>query len=88
MTFLFDALATYRLTRALTEDVIGRPVRQAALKRYGNEGLGYLVECPWCSSMWIGLGVVLARRLAPRLWGPVAEGLAFSAVAGLVAEHG
>lgn len=48
--------------------------------------LAYLVTCPWCSSWWIGLAVVAMRRLAPRWWAPMAEALALSAVAGLVAE--
>lgn len=49
--------------------------------------LAYLITCGWCSSVWVGAGVVLARRWFPRLWGPVAEALALSAVAGLIAER-
>jgi hypothetical protein len=46
--------------------------------------LATLVTCGWCASAWIALGAVFARRRFPRLWGPLAEALAFSAVAGLV----
>lgn len=49
--------------------------------------LAYLITCPWCAGFWLAAGVVLARRWFPRLWGPVAEALALSAVAGLVAER-
>lgn len=44
-----------------------------------------LVTCPWCAGVWVGFGVVAARRLAPGLWGPVARALAVSAVAAQIA---
>lgn len=43
----------------------------------------YFIRCPWCVSMWIALWVVALRRVAPRLWHPVATALAMSQVAGL-----
>ncbi len=43
-----------------------------------------LVTCRWCASVWIGFGVVAARRFAPRAWEPVARALALSAVASLL----
>lgn len=46
--------------------------------------LASLISCSWCSSVYLAFGAVVARRLFPRLWAPVAEALAFSAVAGLV----
>jgi hypothetical protein len=47
--------------------------------------LGILIGCPWCTSVYVGAGVVLARRIAPGLWDPFAKLLAFSAVAGIIA---
>lgn len=47
--------------------------------------LATLITCRWCSSVWIALGVVAARRLFPRAWPPLAEALAFSACAALLA---
>lgn len=44
-----------------------------------------LITCRWCAGMWVSLGVVAARRLAPRLWDPLARALAFSAGAALLA---
>lgn len=46
-----------------------------------------LVTCPWCASFYVGLLVVALRRWAPRAWGPLAEALTFSAVAGLLSGH-
>lgn len=46
-----------------------------------------LVTCPWCLSVWVAVGVVAARRLAPRVWHPAAVALAASAFTGLVAER-
>lgn len=51
--------------------------------------LATLVVCRWCASIHLALGVVLARRLVPRAWDPLARLLAFSSVAGLLGvwEH-
>lgn len=43
------------------------------------------ITCPWCVSVWVGVGVVAARRFAPALWGPIARALALSQVAGMSA---
>jgi hypothetical protein len=48
--------------------------------------LAILASCPWCAGAWIALGVVIARRVAPRPWRFASEVFALSAVAGLVAE--
>src|SRR5262245_51055618 len=32
-----------------------------------------LVTCRWCTGLWIAVGVVIARRVAPRRWGYVAR---------------
>lgn len=45
-----------------------------------------LLTCRWCAGVWCAAGVVLARRLAPRQWGVVADGLAISAAAALLAN--
>lgn len=43
-----------------------------------------LISCRACASVYVGFCVVAARRFAPRLWGPVADALALSAVAALM----
>lgn len=48
--------------------------------------LATLVTCRWCAGMWIAFGAVVARRLLPRLWRPVADALVCSAAAALLAS--
>lgn len=47
--------------------------------------LATLVTCRWCTSMWVALGVVFVARHLPG-WGPMADALALSAVASLLAR--
>lgn len=106
---LVDAVAAYRLTKLVTDDVITAPIRdrivEAAYERagvtiertsgetwsdvaIGDENapkIATLVTCRWCAGVWIGAGVVAARRLAPRAWQPVAEALSLAAAAALIA---
>lgn len=49
--------------------------------------LAYLVQCPWCASVYVGLGVAVARRLFPLPWGLVARGLSMSAITGWLSER-
>lgn len=64
-----------------------RPPNPYALVLSTSSRVGYLLTCDWCSSIYVGLAAVVARRYAPRLWGPVARALAASEVAGLLAER-
>jgi hypothetical protein len=64
----------------------------AAAVRWGEEvaEVGprtYLVNCPWCASVWLAVGVAIARRVAPLPWRLAARVLAGSAVAGALGEH-
>ena len=45
--------------------------------------LAQWISCSWCAGFACAVFVVLARRLAPRAWQPVAEALAISAAVGL-----
>lgn len=49
--------------------------------------LAELITCGWCSSMYCGAFVVVARAVAPRLWDPLARVLAASLVTGIVQSH-
>lgn len=112
IALVLDALASYRLTRLATADVI-LDVRRAQVVRWAYVGsapfsvpaevvnaggwleyaaedreapkLAVLVTCRWCAGMWVSLAVVIARRLFPRAWPPLAKALAFSAGAALLA---
>lgn len=88
LSVALDAVAVYRLVRLLQQDQITEVPREAFIRRYGvvRHGVdwGALASCPWCLSVWIGAGVVLARTAAPRVWGMAARGLAFSAGTGVI----
>lgn len=89
LAFAVDSLATFRLTRLAVEDEITSPLREAVWKRYdvSDTKIGYFLTCPWCVSIWVGAGVVVARRVAPAAWEPVAAILAGSAVTGMIASR-
>lgn len=87
---LTDTLACYRLTRLAVEDSIldgPRAHVRNALKVAGYDRALEFTRCPWCLSVWIGLGVVVARRAAPRAWPPIAWALACSTVAGAASTY-
>lgn len=44
-----------------------------------------LVTCRFCAGFWCSVLVVIARRRFPRQWAPIAEALALSAGAALIA---
>jgi hypothetical protein len=44
-----------------------------------------LAWCRWCCGFWCSALVVIARRRFPRQWAPIAEALALSAGAALIA---
>lgn len=79
-----DAVAVYRIVRLLQTDDITQGPREAWVKRHGAGFWGPLADCAWCLSIHVGIGAVLARAIAPRLWGMLARALAFSATAGVI----
>lgn len=86
--FVVDALAVCRLSRLIREDHIFDRLRAALLlhercKRWFPQ----FIKCPWCVSMWCGLGVALCRVVAPKWWNPMARALAASYVASQAAVH-
>ena len=67
---LWAALAVARMTRLVTQDEITRPLRGMVLRRLNDENpvhlkLAYLLECPWCVSIWVGAGVFSAVATWP-----------------------
>lgn len=57
----------------------------AAIEDPDAPKLATLITCRWCSGVWISFAVVAARRLFPRAWPPIAEALALSVGAALLA---
>ncbi|MBK9178733.1 MAG: DUF1360 domain-containing protein [Acidimicrobiales bacterium] len=79
-----DVVAVHRLTRLVTSDELTRPIRERVVDRNPDGRLAYLAGCPWCASVWAGLAVAAARRVAPRAWRPLGFALAASTVTGLL----
>lgn len=83
-----DALAVHRLTHLLQHDEVwpALEAREAFEGWAGDTRWADLATCPFCLSVWIGAGVVVARRLFPRAWPVLAKVLASSAAAGHLAR--
>lgn len=83
---VLDVLAVYRLTILITRDAITERLRKWVRKHMGDKAFLF-ITCPWCTSMWIAMGVVVLTALAPNQWKYVAAVLTLSAGAGFLAEH-
>jgi hypothetical protein len=83
--------AALRLTRLVTMDTLGWPLRRWAATR-GPHGLGAWLSCPWCVGFWITLACVAAAWAAapcPGLawwWAVPAQALGTSWLVGLGAN--
>lgn len=85
---LTDALACFRLTRLITTDKLTDPWRQRIWDRHPvDHGLGFALSCDWCTSIYVAVGILTARRFAPSTWKLAADGLAMSAITGLLARY-
>lgn len=85
-----DALATFRLSKLIVDDVILDGPRNRFVDRMtaaGHPKLVWLAGCPWCVSPYVAVAVIVARRVFPRAWPACARVLAFSAVAGILSER-
>jgi len=49
--------------------------------------LATLLSCPWCVGVYVAFGVLAARRVAPRAWHQLAQGLALAQLAGVIDTH-
>lgn len=90
LTLSISALATYRLTKLVVSDEITASLRERVFDKFGGPDtskVAYLVSCPHCVSVYAGLAVSFARMIAPRPSELVLEGLALSAVTGIMAER-
>lgn len=92
-------LATYRMTKLIIDDEITSDLRDAVINRLDklkSEGkisdwlaykVEYLIGCPWCVSVWVGLAVFTLRKTDPDLADLVNGMLAASAVTGIIKEN-
>lgn len=83
--FLVLSLATFRLARLFTTDVIFDALRQRVWKRFPpSTTLGYFFTCNWCMSIWFGSLVTISYTIYPSVTFVCLLPLALSAIAGLV----
>lgn len=54
-----------RVTRFLNSDYLAGDIRAWVMSRFGDGKIYYLVTCPWCASIWVGLPVALYVALVP-----------------------
>lgn len=90
MGLLVDGLATFRLVKLIRDDRITQSLRDAVESRYGSpesSKVAYLMDCPWCLSIYFGVGLTLLRRTFPRAGSLLSRTLALSAMTGLTAQH-
>lgn len=58
-----DVAATARITRLVVDDEIARPFREWIQAATGDDSrLTYLVNCPYCVSVWAGAAVQVLPR--------------------------
>ena len=88
------ALAVMRVTGLITVDQLTATPRDAILAALPDTGrghlIGYLITCPWCTSMWVSIvAVPLILWQGNRWWllGP-ALALALSQITGMTATIG
>lgn len=90
VTLFLAALATARLTRLVTADILTEAPRDTVINwlTYRGHGmLAYLLSCPWCASMYIGSGVAAAWYAwgDSRVFAALCAALAFSHITGRLA---
>lgn len=84
--FALIALATFRLIRLVSYDVMTAFLREPL--RYAPQGtflgtLSSLLNCPWCTGIWLSALVVFAYFASPLSWFPILI-LAIAGVASLL----
>jgi hypothetical protein len=84
LEFIILALGVFRLTRIITTDAVLNSLRERIWKKYPPErgGIGYLITCDWCSSIWTSSLVVVMYTIFTAPVFAVMCVLALSAVAG------
>lgn len=64
---LLGFLIVARCTRFLNSDYLAGDLRAWVMERFGDGKIYYLVTCPWCASIWLGLpvAIVAVTTLSP-----------------------
>ena len=82
------ALATFRITRFIIEDVLPEPLRNLVWKYFPpHKGIGYLITCYWCTSFWVATLLTIGYILIPSVLFFICLPLALSAVTGIISKY-
>lgn len=85
--FIIYALAGYRITRAVIEDVIFESLRNRIWERFPpHKGLGYLITCPWCTGVYVATLLTTGYILIPSVMSIIATLLALAASIGIISK--
>ena len=86
--FIILALAVHRLTRLVTTDIVTERIREKIWSKYPPHkgGIGYLVTCNWCSSIWVASLVFSMYKISTEPVIFVCSILSLSSVAGLISR--
>jgi hypothetical protein len=86
--FIILALATFRVSRFITVDVLFEDVREKIWKKYPpSTKFGYLFTCNWCMSIWVASLLVICYTIIPTATLLVSSIFALSAIAGLISSR-
>lgn len=90
LTLLLAALATARITRLITADILTEAPRDTVidwLTFRGHGKVAYLLSCPWCASMYVGAGLAAAWYAwgDTRVFAAITAVFAFSHITGRMA---
>jgi hypothetical protein len=82
LTLIVLVLAAYRLTRLIVADVF--PFEPLRDRTVGTK-FGYLLTCPFCSSVWVGFGLAVGQAIIGGTvgWQVFIGALALSAIVSL-----
>jgi hypothetical protein len=89
-SLLVDALATFRLVKLVRDDRITQVIRDGVRSAQGppdRSKVTYLLDCPWCLSIYFGTALTLSRLRWPRTTALMSRSLALSNLTGLATER-
>lgn len=87
LTYALLVLASYRVTRLVTTDVVLEKFREWVWKKKpAHSGLGYLITCNWCTGFWVSLVFVSGHLLLPSATFVVSLVLSTSALVGIISS--
>lgn len=86
--FFILALAVHRLTRLVTTDMVTERIREKIWSKYPPHkgGIGYLVTCNWCSSIWVASLVFSMYKISTEPVIFVCSILSLSSFTGLISR--